>query len=103
MMPHGEPPVVDGIQHADLNSSNVWGSKYDPRSQKLTVRFQGGAEYEYEGVPANIYRAFARGNASARTRGRNRYGEWWPNKNPSMGAALNQYIKASGFPYQRIR
>jgi hypothetical protein len=101
--PEGTAPVVDGIPHADLNSSNVWGSKYDRRTGVLTVRFQGGSEYEYDGVPANIYRAFANGNAAAKTKGKNQYGEWWPNKNPSLGAALNQYIKASGFNYRKIK
>ena len=103
MMPQGEQPVVNGIQHADLNSSNIWGSRYDPKTGKMRVRFQGGSEYEYDGVPANIYRAFQKGNASAKTDGRNQYGVWFRGKNPSMGAALNQYIKAGNFPYRKIR
>lgn len=102
-MPPGQQPVIDGIQHADLQSSNVWGTAYNARTGQLKVRFQGGSEYEYDGVPANIYRALAKGNAFAKTRGKNQYGEWWPNKNPSLGAALNQYIKAAGFPYRKIR
>ncbi len=102
-MPQGEQPVIDGIQHADLNSSNIWGSRYDPKTGKMRVRFQGGSEYEYDGVPANIYRAFEKGNASAKTSGSNEYGRWWRNKNPSLGAALNQYIKAGKFPYRKIR
>lgn len=103
MMPQGEQPVVDGIQHADLNSSNVWGSAYDPKTRKMKVRFQGGSEYEYDGIPPNIYNAFIHGNAEARTRGQNQYGRWWPHKNPSLGAALNQYVKAGGFNYRRLR
>ena len=103
--PLGNPElwVVNGIQKAPLNSSNVWGARYDEKSGKMKVRFQGGSEYEYDGVPANIFRAFIHGNASARTRGQNQYGRWWPQKNPSLGAALNQYIKAGGFAYRRIR
>jgi len=103
LMPQGQPPFINGIQHSDLNSSNIWGTAYDPKSGKMKVRFQGGSEYEYDGVPANIYRAFTQGNAAARTDGRNQYGRWWRGKNPSMGAAMNQYIKAGGFPYRRIR
>lgn len=103
MMPEGQPPVVDGIPHADLNSSNVWGAAYDPRSGRMRVRFQGGSEYEYDGVPENIFKAFIKGNASARTKGKNQYGQWWVGKNPSLGAALNQYIKAGNFAYRRIR
>lgn len=103
LMPEGEPPSIDGIQHADLNSSNIWGAAYDPRSGKMRVRFQGGSEYEYDGIPENIFKAFIKGNASARTKGKNQYGQWWVGKNPSLGAAMNQYIKAGGFNYRKIR
>lgn len=102
-MPEGQTPVVDGIPHADLNSSNIWGAAYDPRTGKMKVRFQGGSEYEYDGVPRAIFDAFIHGNASAKTKGQNRYGRWWPGKNPSLGAALNQYIKAGAFNYRKIR
>lgn len=103
MFPQGQPAVLDGIQHADLNSSNIWGTNYDPKTGTMKVRFQGGSEYEYDGVPANIYRAFIHGNAAARTKGKNEYGEWWVGKNPSLGAAMNQYIKAGNFPYRKLR
>lgn len=102
MMPQGEPLVAGGMPHADLNSSTIWGTQYDPQSGNMKVRFQGGAEYVYQGIPPNIYRAFSQGQAAARTQGSNDYGSWWVGKNPSLGAALNQYIKAGGFPYQRI-
>jgi hypothetical protein len=103
LMPSGQPPVIDGIPHADLNSSNIWGANYDPNSGKMQVRFQGGSEYEYDGVPENIFKAFIKGNASAKTKGKNQYGQWWVGKNPSLGAAMNQYIKQGGFPYRKIR
>lgn len=103
MMPPGEPLVVDGMPHADLNSSNVWGMQYDAKTRRMKVRFQSGAEYIYDEIPQNIYNAFKHGDASAKTTGSNEYGAWWVGKNPSLGAALNQYIKAGGFPYQRIR
>lgn len=103
-MPPGKPAFsVHGIPHADLNSSNVWGANYDPQSGKMRVRFQGGSEYEYDGIPQNIFKAFISGNASAKTSGKNKYGQWWVGKNPSLGAALNQYIKAGNFPYKKIR
>ncbi len=103
MMPVGQAPVIDGIPHADLNSSNIWGAAYDPRTGKMKVRFQGGSEYEYDGVPENIFKAFIKGNASAKTEGKNKYGQWWVGKNPSLGAAMNQYIKAGKFNYRKIR
>jgi hypothetical protein len=102
-IPQEAQPVVDGIPHADLQSSNIWGANYDPATGKMKVRFQGGSEYEYDGVPKNIFNAFIKGNASAKTKGKNPYGEWWPQKNPSMGAAMNQYIKAGGFTYRKLR
>lgn len=103
VLPQGQPPVIDGIPHADLNSSNVWGAAYDPRTGKMKVRFHGGSEYEYDGIPKTIFDAFIHGNAASKTKGQNQYGSWWPGKNPSMGAALNQYIKAGNFPYRKIR
>lgn len=103
MMPQGQPDQIHGIQHADLNSSTIWGTAYDPYSGKMRVRFQGGSEYEYDDVPANIYRAFSQGHASAKTDGQNRYGKWWKNKNPSLGAAMNQYIKNGNFAYRRLK
>lgn len=103
MMPQGQQPVIDGIPHADLESSNIWGANYDKKNGKMRVRFQGGSEYEYDGVPPAIFNAFIHGNAAAKTDGQNRYGRWWKNKNPSMGAAMNQYIKAGKFNYRKIR
>lgn len=103
MLPQGQLPFADGIEHAPLQSSNVWGANYDPRSGKMKVRFQSGSVYEYTGVPQAIFDAFIHGNATARTKGQNRYGRWWRGKNPSLGAALNQYIKAGNFPYRRLR
>jgi hypothetical protein len=103
MMPQGQPSFVDGIPHADLNSSNIWGANYDPSSGKMRVRFQGGSEYEYDGVPQNIFKAFITGNASAKTSGQNKYGRWWKNKNPSLGSAMHQYIKKGGFAYKKLK
>lgn len=94
---------ADGIPQAPLQSSNVYGFRFNPHTKKLQVRFQGGSLYEYEGVPDQIFNLFSNGNASAKTEGKNRYGEWWRGKNPSLGAALNQYIKAGNYPYRRIR
>lgn len=104
--PAGEAGIApDGIPNTELPSSNVAGMKYDPRSGKLLVKFHGvGKEpvYQYEGVPPQIFKILQHGNAFAQTKGKNRWGQWWPMKNPSIGAALNQYLKAGGYPYQRL-
>lgn len=100
-----QPPLgqADGVQQAPLQSSNVYGFRYDPLKKRLTVRFQEGSVYRYEGVPKLIFDMFAHGDGVAKTSGSNRYGRWWKGKNPSLGAALNELIKLGGFPYQKIK
>jgi hypothetical protein len=94
---------ADGIEQAPLQSSNVYGFRYDPLKKRLTVRFQEGAVYRYEGVPKVIFDMFSHGDGVARTTGSNRHGRWWRGKSPSLGASLNELIKLGGFPYARIR
>lgn len=36
-------------------SSNVIEFGYDPEARELYVRFKGGALYQYQGVPQDIY------------------------------------------------
>jgi hypothetical protein len=93
---------ADGIPQADLQSSNVYGFRFNPRNKKLQVRFQGGSLYEYDNVPDSIFNLFSHGNATAKTNGKNEYGQWWKGKNPSLGASLNAYIKAGGYNYRKL-
>lgn len=108
MMPPGQPPEADGIQHADLNSSNIYGFRYDPQSKKLLVKFQGngasgqGPVYSFEGVPQQIYNTFASGAIPARTEGQNRWGRWWRGKQPSLGSSFFSLIRNGGYPYRRM-
>lgn len=100
-------PKVPPMEGA-MPSSNINSFAYDPRTQNLYVKFQGdypfenGSTYKYGGVPQPIAEAFANGEGTATTNGRNAWGEWWEGKNPSMGAALNQLVKSGGYPYERI-
>ena len=94
---------ADGINQAPLQSSNVYGFRYDPLRRVLTTRFQNGSVYKYDGVPRQIFEMFAHGDGVARTTGSNRWGRWWRGKFPSLGAALNELIKLGGYPYQRVR
>ena len=100
--PPGETPVVDGITHADLQSSNVFGFQYNPRNRRLLVRFNSGSVYGYDNVPPAVYQVFAKGAVPARTSGRNRWGRWWQGKIPSLGAAFYQMIRLGNYPYQRL-
>jgi len=103
-IPQGQPSVgSDGIPNTQLQSSNVEGMKYNPRTQKLLMKFHGGSVYQYDQVPQNIFKLIEHGNAFAQTKGKNRYGQWWPMKNPSLGAAVNQYLKQGGYNYSRLR
>jgi hypothetical protein len=94
-----------GLNYTQFPSSNVEAMKYDPQTGKLLVKFHGengGPIYQYQGVPAQIFKLLEYGDAFAKTKGKNKWGEWWPMKNPSIGAALNQFIKKGGYPYQRL-
>jgi hypothetical protein len=89
-------PVTPGIP-----SSNVAGFSYDQNTGRLRVAFHGGGTYDFDGVPGPVVQAFADGVRSARTRGENEWGAWWPGKNPSVGATFHQLIRDQ-FPTQRV-
>jgi hypothetical protein len=94
---------ADGIPHGPLQSSNIYGFRYDPKSGKLLVRFNSGSVYSYDGVPAGIFKVFADGAVPAKTSGKNNFGKWWVGKIPSAGASFYEMIRKGGFPYQRIK
>jgi hypothetical protein len=105
--PIAPPGVSDGIPDTQIRSSNVVGMRYDPKTQKLLVKFWGGGNkrdpiYSYDGVPPVIFSILEHGNAFAKTTGKNARGQWWRMKNPSIGAAVNQYLKAGGYSYEKI-
>jgi len=75
-LPHGEVSA-EGIPKAPLQSSNVYGYSYDPRSSKMFVRFNTGSVYEYENVPPQIFKAFQRLSVPATT----------PNRIPAIPSA----------------
>jgi hypothetical protein len=97
--PQGES--AGGVPKSDLQSSNIYGFQYDPRSSTLRVRFQGGGLYEYDGVPPFVFKMFQRGAVPAKTTGQNQYGAWWQGKQPSLGASFHELIR-DNFPYQRV-
>ena len=98
-----QPPIEEAMP-----SSNVEGFAYDPKTNRLYVRFLGrypernGPVYQYENVPANIFDIFRKGAIPAKTNGRNRWGRWFRGKYPSIGAAMYHVIRAGGYPFQQI-
>lgn len=98
-LPGGESAA--GVPKAELNSSNIYGFQYDPRDNKLRVRFNNGGVYEYDNVPSFVYKMFSRGAIPAKTTGQNQWGAWWVGKNPSLGASFHELIR-DHFPYARV-
>lgn len=101
-MPQGQRGQADGIDQAPIDSSNIYGFKYDPKSGRLLVRFQSGSIYGYQGVPQGVFKVFQQGAVPAKTSGRNQHGAWWKGKAPSLGAAFYNLIRQGGYPYQRL-
>jgi hypothetical protein len=96
---------ADGIQNTMYPSSNVAGLKYNPNTHKLLVKFHGVEKepiYQYEGVPRQIFEFLRHGNAIAQTKGKNRWGEWWKGKSPSIGRGVVDYLIKSGYNYRRL-
>lgn len=101
--PQQQPELTEAMP-----SSNVESFGYDPKNQRLLVRFLGkhpnknGPIYGYQGVPQNIFEIFRKGAIPAKTDGKNKWGRWWKGKFPSMGAAMYHMIRAGGYPHQRL-
>ncbi len=108
MMPSGRPVISEeGIPHAEVNSSVVYGYEYNPGTKKLKVKFQGetsgsGPIYEYDNVPGNVYKSFENMSQPASSDGENRWGKWWVGKNPSLGASFYQLIRKGGYGYRKL-
>ena len=89
-------------------SSNVEGFAYDPRTNKLLVRFLGdypnknGPIYGYDKVPPEIFDLLRKGAVPARSDGQNKWGKWFKGKVPSFGASVFTLIKNGGYNYRRM-
>ncbi len=103
-----QPQAKQELEPGPFPSSNVNAFKYDPRSQKLLVKFHGkdtadsGPTYGYSGVPEFIFDVFRRGAIAPKTSGGNKYHQWFKGVTPSLGASMNALIKAGGYQYQRL-
>lgn len=93
----------DGFPAPELQSSNVAGFLYDPQKSRMFVKFKSGSIYGYDAVPPWVNDVVQKGGASAKTNDRTGRMRWWIGKNPSLGAAVHQFLKRMAFPYARIR
>lgn len=105
-MLHGE--IQQGIPKADLQSSNVYGYQYDPRSKRMFIKFNGkdsvgsGPVYAYDGVPPQIFKLVKAGAIPAKTTGSNKWGSWWVSKSPSLGSSVSALLVKGAYPYQKV-
>ena len=102
-MPQGRGEVKDGIEQAALQSSNIFGFQFDPKNGTLLVRFQNGGIYAYAGVPQGVFKVFQQGAVPAKTQGKNKFGQWYVGKLPSLGAAFYELIRNGGYPYKKLQ
>jgi len=105
----GEAPnEIPQLEQGPFPSSNINAFKYDPKNQRLFVKFHGkdsadsGPTYGYSNVPKYIYDVFASGSVAPKTSGRNKFHQWIKGVTPSLGASMNALIKAGKYAYQRL-
>lgn len=65
-----------------VESSNLDAIGFDPRSSRLYVRFRGGALYEYDDVPLDVFVRLCLA--------------------PSKGSALHGLVKSKGYEYRLL-
>lgn len=83
------------------DSSNVNRMVYDDETNQLVVKFNDGDIYTYFDVDYVLFYSIVEGNADCVTEGSNEYGEWYIGKNPSVGAALYQYLVDNNIRYEK--
>lgn len=54
------------IERREVTSSNIEAVSYDPLMNNLTVHFKNGTEYEYVGVPKDVFDGFAEAPSAGR-------------------------------------
>lgn len=102
------PSPTPDLPEAPFPSSNIRAFKYDPKTQRLFVKFQdkypstNGPVYSYDGVPPFIIDVFSRGAVAPKTSGGNRWHKWKKGITPSLGASMYSLIKNGGYAYARI-
>ena len=79
------------------NSSNVDRIMYNDETFEMVVKFNDGAYYTYYDVEFDLFLNVMNGAAVCRTEGKNKWGEWYVGKTPSVGAAVNQLLEGKSY------
>jgi len=94
-----------------LKSSNVRGAFYDADTEKMRVIFapkkgsnEPGAVYTYDNVDKKTFDKMVSGEARPVTEGENKFGLWFNQKDPSIGATFSKEIRKNPdkFPYEKV-
>jgi hypothetical protein len=95
--PYQGPNIID----RDISSSVCWRLRYNLDTQDLFVWWNEGGHGVWRNVPHQTAELVFGGQATATTEGQTPYGRFWPGKHPSVGAAINQYLRDQ-FPYDNL-
>jgi hypothetical protein len=83
------------------NSSNVKKMMYNNETRELVVLFNSGEYYTYYDITFDRFQRVLQGAGVCRTEGKNKWGEWFVGKTPSVGAALYKELVLSGARYEK--
>lgn len=70
------------MEFVPVVSSNIQSIAYDENGAVLGVRFHGGGDYRYRGVPLHVFQGFFAA--------------------PSKGQYFDRYVRKAGYSYQRV-
>jgi hypothetical protein len=87
---------------APIESSTLRSLFYDPNEAYAQALFQSGAAYEYFGVPQEAVSKVMAGSDTTTTEGESAFRAFYRGKDPSVGAAFDEYIKKGGYEYAAI-
>jgi hypothetical protein len=82
------------------DSASVKKLYYNDETKELVIQFNGGDVYTYEAVEFDQFRDILEGNGVCRTEGKNKWGEWYVGKSPSVGAAVYEILVEGGVSYR---
>jgi hypothetical protein len=74
------------------DSSNVDKMKYNDETKELVIKFNDGSYYTYFDIDFEQFMAVVEGDGTCVTEGENQYGTWEIGKNPSVGAAVWEWL-----------